>query len=134
MRGAGHDPGGLDRRVTDRVAEGERAAGDLLGSPDAPTALVCASDSLALGALRATTDRLVGSPAGRPGTPPRIAVIGFDDTPVAQAIGLTSVGQPLAEAAGRCVQLLARLLDRSPVPGSPEHILLRPHLVARDSG
>jgi DNA-binding LacI/PurR family transcriptional regulator len=122
MRDAGHDPTGLDRRVPDGTDEGERAARDLLSGGDSPTALVCASDSLALGALRATAgDR-------------RIAVTGFDDTPVAQAIGLTSVGQPLAEAAGRCVELLARLLDNPAAPDGPEHILLRPHLVVRDSG
>jgi DNA-binding LacI/PurR family transcriptional regulator len=62
-----------------------------------------------------------------------VAVIGFDDTPVAQAIGLTSVGQPLAEAARTCVELLARLLD-SGGSGEPEHVLIRPHVVVRDSG
>ncbi len=118
---------GLVRRTADRVVDAEAAAADLLAIPDPPTALVCASDSLALGALRATAGRT-----------PAVAVIGFDDTPVAQAIGLTSVGQPLAEAAARCVELLARLLDRPTdpdgAPAAPEHVLLRPRLVVRDSG
>jgi DNA-binding LacI/PurR family transcriptional regulator len=145
MRAAGLDPAGLERRVDDGVAEGERAAADLLGAAG-PSALVCASDSLALGASRAAgrtaapaaaeaaaiTDG--AAPPGPPAPGSRIAVIGFDDTPVAQAIGLTSVGQPLAEAAASCVELLARLLDRDGGTGHPEHVLLRPHLVARDSG
>jgi DNA-binding LacI/PurR family transcriptional regulator len=166
LRRAGHDPAGLDRAVIDGVAEGERAATDLLAAAR-PTALVCASDSLALGALRAAGDargagasqrppagdaRGVGAsqrppagdargagasqrpPAGGSGPDGRVAVIGFDDTPVARAVGLTSVGQPLAQAAARCVELLARLLEDVPGAPRPEHVLLRPHLVARDSG
>jgi DNA-binding LacI/PurR family transcriptional regulator len=94
--------------------------------------LVCASDSLALGALRATAGR-TASVGDLPSTGRAVAVIGFDDTPVAQAIGLTSVGQPLAEAASKCVELLARLLDHGGT-GQPEHVLIRPHVVVRDSG
>jgi DNA-binding LacI/PurR family transcriptional regulator len=129
LRRAGHDPAGLDRAVIDGVAEGEQAASDLLAA-HRPTALVCASDSLALGALRATG----GGPARAPGPDGPVAVIGFDDTPVAQAVGLTSVGQPLAQAAARCIEMLARLLDDVPGEPQPEHVLLRPHVVARDSG
>jgi DNA-binding LacI/PurR family transcriptional regulator len=129
LRRAGHDPAGLDRAVIDGVAEGEQAATDLIATAR-PTALVCASDSLALGALRATAS----GPTRGPGPGGRVAVIGFDDTPVAQAVGLTSVGQPLAQAAARCVELLARLLEDVPGEPQPEHVLLRPHVVARDSG
>jgi DNA-binding LacI/PurR family transcriptional regulator len=142
MRQAGQDPTGLDRAVLDGVAEGERAALDLLAAAR-PTALVCASDSLALGALRAAGSGATGSAgaaglrrhAGRgPGPGGRVAVIGFDDTPVAQAVGLTSVGQPLARAAARCIELLTRLLDDVPGVSAPEHVLLRPQVVIRDSG
>jgi DNA-binding LacI/PurR family transcriptional regulator len=153
MRDAGQDPAGLERRVVDRVSEAERVAADLLDSRS-PTALVCASDSLALGALRATAahtasaaDTVADTPSAADtasaartasvgefaSTGRAVAVIGFDDTPVAQAIGLTSVGQPLAEAARTCVELLARLLD-SGGSGEPEHVLIRPHVVVRDSG
>ncbi len=149
LRRAGHDPDGLERAVTDGVAEGERAAADLLAAAG-PTALVCASDSLALGALRAARDFAgtdtgaagaadTAAPgrdgaAGRGGSVGRVAVIGFDDTPVAAAVGLTSVGQPLAQAAARCIELLTRLLDDVPGEPQPEHVLLRPHVVVRDSG
>jgi DNA-binding LacI/PurR family transcriptional regulator len=132
LRQAGQDPAGLDRAVIDGVAEGEQAAFDLLAAAG-PTALVCASDSLALGALRAVARHGEGA-AGRGGATGRVAVIGFDDTPVAQAVGLTSVGQPLAQAAACCIELLTRLLDDVPGAPQPEHVLLRPHVVARDSG
>jgi DNA-binding LacI/PurR family transcriptional regulator len=108
----------LDRRVVDGFAEAERATRSLLTTRRPPTAVVCASDALAMGA------RTAGD----------LAVIGFDDTPAAAAIGLSSVRQPLAEAAAQCVRLLAGLLDEVPVPGPPDHVLLQPHLVVRQSG
>jgi DNA-binding LacI/PurR family transcriptional regulator len=115
MAGAGHPIDDLDRAVADGVDTGETAARSL---PEA-TALVCASDSLALGALRADPARAR-------------AVIGFDDTAVARAIGLTSVSQPLAEAAARCMDLLVELLDGR-APQSPTTLLLEPSLVIRQT-
>jgi DNA-binding LacI/PurR family transcriptional regulator len=109
----------LERQSDDGVDQGEACARDLLGLPDPPTALVCASDSLAVGALKATGDRA-------------IAVAGFDDTPVAQAVGLTSVRQPLPEAAARCMDLLTHLLDGDP-GDAPTQVLLAPSLVVRDT-
>lgn len=120
MAAAGQDTTGLDHACPDRVAEAEAVVGELLGRDPAPTALVCASDSLALGALQAS--RALGRP---------LAVTGFDDTPVARAIGLTSVSQPLEEAAARCVRLLTRLLDGE--AEAEESVLLRPSLVVRDT-
>jgi DNA-binding LacI/PurR family transcriptional regulator len=145
LTAAGIDPTGLESTTEDRVVDGVQAAGQIMARPDPPTALVCVSDSLALGALQ-----------GAPGVP----VIGFDDTPVAHAVGLTSVSQPLAEAAAACMRLLVGLLDqqagrrpssalrtsrqqpalptsqqKSAVPTSRQQaVLLRPHLVIRSSG
>ncbi|MEV4532274.1 substrate-binding domain-containing protein [Asanoa sp. NPDC049518] len=111
------DPAGLDRGAPDGIAQGAECARELLTMPDAPTAFVCASDSLALGALQAAGGRT--------------AVIGFDDTPVAQAIGLTSVSQPLPDAAARCIDLLINHLDGNPV--GTTQVLLKPSLVIRTS-
>jgi DNA-binding LacI/PurR family transcriptional regulator len=109
----------LDRQTQDGVVQGEACARDLLALPEPPTALVCASDSLAVGALRAANDD------GR-----TVAVTGFDDTPVAQAVGLTSVSQPLPEAAVRCMDLLIHLLDGG--PGDPQtQVLLAPSVTVR---
>ncbi|WP_435204898.1 LacI family DNA-binding transcriptional regulator [Micromonospora sp. bgisy143] len=116
LRAAGVDPAGLHRETEDGVAEGERLMRDLLAA-EPPTAVVCASDSLALGALQAVRD-----------LDPPVSVLGFDDTPVAAAIGLSSVSQPLAEAAARCVDLLTGVLDgnQTPIP-----VLLAPSLALR---
>ncbi|MGW6505666.1 LacI family DNA-binding transcriptional regulator [Nonomuraea angiospora] len=112
---------GPQRAVEDGIAAGESAARDLLAADPGVTALVCASDSLALGALQAR----------EPGRP--VAVIGFDDTPAARAVGLSSVHQPLGEAAAACVELLARALE-SPDAGPPSaHVLLAPTLTIRQS-
>jgi DNA-binding LacI/PurR family transcriptional regulator len=102
----------------DGIDSGAEAARALL--PEV-TALVCASDSLALGALRAARD------LGR-----ECAVVGFDDTAVAQAVGLTSVSQPLGEAAARCMDLLAQVLDGDRAAAYTQ-VLLRPSLVLRQT-
>ncbi|MEU5939186.1 substrate-binding domain-containing protein [Micromonospora sp. NPDC047548] len=130
LRAAGVDPTGLDRETLDGIAEGERLAADLLAAAPPPTALVCASDSLALGALQAarpSAPAVRAAPDGRPGA--GVPVIGFDDTPVAAAVGLTSVSQPLRDAAARCVDLLTAVLDGP--PRTPAPVLLQPSLVVR---
>ncbi|MFF5171127.1 LacI family DNA-binding transcriptional regulator [Micromonospora sp. NPDC000089] len=118
LTAAGLDPTGLHAETPDGIAAGERVARELFAADDPPTALVCASDSLALGALQAARD-----------TDPARPVIGFDDTPVAAAIGLTSVSQPLGDAAARCVDLLTAVLDGPRRPPTP--VLLQPSLVRR---
>ena len=113
---AGLPGAGLEVAVEDGIETGAAAVAHLLPSVDA---LVCASDSLALGALRAVRE------TGR-----TCAVVGFDDTAVAQAVGLTSVNQPLTEVAARCVDLLADVLDRS---AAHRQLLLQPSLVVRQT-
>ncbi|MFE9693206.1 LacI family DNA-binding transcriptional regulator [Micromonospora sp. NPDC005806] len=117
MAAAGLDGAASHRETEDGIAQGEREMRQLLAADESPTAVVCVSDSLALGALRAVRDA----------TAP-VAVVGFDDTPVAAAIGLTSVSQPLARAAARCVELLTGVLDGQP---TDPHVLLTPALVLR---
>jgi DNA-binding LacI/PurR family transcriptional regulator len=120
---AGVDPTGLDRETVDGTTLGERAAHDLLTAAHPPTAFVCASDPLALGALRALDGAAMADPHGFP-------VVGFDDTPMAFAVGLSSVRQPVVRAAAICVQLLARQLDSTDV-SSEKSVLLPPELVIR---
>jgi DNA-binding LacI/PurR family transcriptional regulator len=107
----------LDARTQDGVDQGDACAAALLALAAPPTAIVCASDSLAVGALHAVRRT-------------EIAVAGFDDTPVAQAVGLTSVSQPLPEAAARCMEMLIHLLDGDPA-GAQAPVLLVPSLVIR---
>ena len=89
-----------DRLV--RVAElsdagGESAASDLLDGAEAPTALLCVSDHVALGALGAARAR--GIEAGRD-----LSVIGYDGLEAGRhaAPALTTMAQPQADA-GRAI-------------------------------
>ncbi|MFI9556664.1 LacI family DNA-binding transcriptional regulator [Nonomuraea endophytica] len=100
---------GLALETDGSSTQGQAAARELTGR--GATALVCVSDSVALGALQVLP-----------------AVVGFDDTPVAAAVGLTSLGQPLAEAAAHCVDLLTGRLSGRPAAA---HVLLTPSLVIR---
>ncbi|HET7387798.1 MAG TPA: LacI family DNA-binding transcriptional regulator [Nocardioidaceae bacterium] len=94
----------LSARGDDTVEFGRRAAHALLDN-EAPTALVCASDTLAMGVFRALAER--SAIAGRD-----VAVIGFDDSIAAQVCtpGLTSVRQPLEQVAVEIVRSLGDLL------------------------
>jgi DNA-binding LacI/PurR family transcriptional regulator len=83
------------------------------------SAVVCASDMLALGAVRAV--RNTGLTLGKD-----IGVVGFDDTDVAEALSVTSIRQPLAEAARTAWQMLTS-------PQDPEPVLLAPVLTVRSS-
>jgi DNA-binding LacI/PurR family transcriptional regulator len=103
---------------------GHAAATKLIGR--GVTGIVCASDPLALGAIRA---------ARRAGlmVPGDLSVIGYDDSMFMSCTDppLTTVRQPI-EAIGRAaVELLAGQIEGSPI--SPEELFFEPEIVARGS-
>ena len=109
----------------DFTEEGGRTAMKALldRAPDID-AVFAASDLMAAGALRELDSR------GRR-VPVDVAVVGFDDAPVARHTQppLTTVHQPI-EAMGRTmVELLLERIAGRPAP----HQVLAPHLVVRDS-
>jgi DNA-binding LacI/PurR family transcriptional regulator len=126
LRAAGVDPAGLATATENTAADGQASAVRLIRE-HAVDALVCASDTLAIGALGVVADQV-----SRGGS--TLPVIGFDDSPVAAALGLTTVAQPLREAAATCVELLTSFLDRPGDDGADHQVLLTPHLVVRQSG
>jgi len=118
---------GLGLRMTNSFAAGRSACAQLLDRPSPPTAFVCVSDAIALGALSELTAR-----GQEPGS--RSAVIGFDDSAAAAIVGLSSVAQPLSEAASACLDCLQKL--QAPVAAcedTPDKVLLKPRLVLRSS-
>lgn len=124
----GADRADLAIATEDGVTEGRRAAAALLELPAPPDAIVCASDSLALGATMAA------QAAGLA----RLPIVGFDNTPVAAAVGLSSIEQPLDEVVAAALTLLfgEHGDDVRPNPDSdeePGHRLLVPRLVERRS-
>lgn len=113
----------LDIQADDGVAAGALGAERLVEA--GATAVVCASDSLALGAAAKLRQLL---PEQK--TP---AVIGFDDTPVAAAVGLSSVAQPIEDAARHIIAVLAHHLSGGRDGGEKpsKHLLLEPTLTQR---
>jgi DNA-binding LacI/PurR family transcriptional regulator len=117
---------GLVLRTEDGMAAAAALTARLLDSGLPPTAVVCVSDVMALGVLRALDRRGVRPGAG-------VAVTGFDDSPLATVVrpGLTSVRQPLEAVAEKVIEVLLEHLhgDRT----APAQVLLQPALVVRDS-
>jgi LacI family transcriptional regulator len=121
---------GLDERLVRRgaftFATGHEALGDLLRAPSPPTAVFCANDVIAIGALNAAKAHGVDVPA-------RLSLFGFDDIAMAgwELLSLSTVRQDLALMANTAVgQLLARIADpRLP----PSRVTLSAELVLRGS-
>lgn len=93
-----------------------------------PTAVVALSDTTAVGALHAVHSR--GLTAGRD-----LAIIGFDDAPLAQYMTppLSSLRQPLHAAGRRCVEILVGLMEERPLSAAERQVLLRPELIVRET-
>lgn len=80
---------------------GEAAASGLLERDPELTAILCTTDILAFGALRAARNRALPVPG-------RLSVTGFDDVPQAAAAGLTTVRQPHGDKGAAVWRLLSR--------------------------
>jgi LacI family transcriptional regulator len=97
--------------------------------PAAPSAVFVASDMMAIGALRAVrqADRQV---------PQDIALVSFDDTPIASAIepALTAVRQPIERMGSMAVEVLLSVLEDSSGEEAPaQRIVLPTELMIRAS-
>jgi len=105
--------------------EGGAAATRRLLERDA-TAVICASDMMALGAIRAVRE------AGLV-VPDDISVIGYDDSSLLQFVDppLTTVRQPVQAMATAAVTFLIDAIEGQPVPR--HEYIFRPELVLRSS-
>lgn len=111
-------------RTANDVAHAATAAEYLLSRDPHPTAIVCATDIIAIG-VGLCLDR-AGIQLGKD-----VAVTGYDDTPVAQALDLTSVHQKIDVIARAVTDLLIDKIRG--VPRDPRHLLVVPSLVVRSS-
>ncbi|MCM6764206.1 LacI family transcriptional regulator [Rathayibacter sp. ZW T2_19] len=115
----------LRAEAEDDVQQARSAAIAFLEANPEVDALVCVSDSLALGASMAAVA------VGRPD----LSIVGFDNTPVAAAVGLSSVEQDLGAVAAGALELLLGergddIVHRELAAGEA-HRLIEPHLVVR---
>jgi LacI family transcriptional regulator len=111
--------GTLERSEGHRMMKQRLAA----GPPDF-TAVFAANDQVAAGARHALTENGLRVPED-------ISLVGYDDLPPAEDIGLTTVHVPHEELGRTAVRLaLGREHDGA---GSPEHLMLGTHIVIRSS-
>ncbi|QBD76955.1 LacI family transcriptional regulator [Ktedonosporobacter rubrisoli] len=97
---------------------------ELLAQEKRPTAVFASSDTLAAGVLRAA--RKLGL-----SVPDEVAIVGFDDGELAEALDLTTVRQPLEET-GRAA--MERLLQQLEKPTTTREVMLNLELVKRATG
>lgn len=105
------------------VAEAHAAVAQMLAADDPPTAIVALRNILSIGALGALRDRQLLD---------RIAVVGFDDFPTAELVGLTVIRQHVSDMGRTAAELLLQRLDGA--DGPPRHARVAHLLVERGSG
>jgi LacI family transcriptional regulator len=105
---------------------GYRAMQQLLALPDRPTAAFIASDTMAVGAIRAINEAGLSVPR-------EVALVSFDDLPFAAYTSppLTTIHQPISQTGATAVKLLVQQIESGVV--SHEHINLPVELVVRES-
>jgi DNA-binding LacI/PurR family transcriptional regulator len=88
------------QHVQNTTGGGESAFADLFAATAQPTAIVAATDVLAIGIVFAAQSRGIAVPEA-------LSVVGFDDIPLASATfpGLTTVRMPIAEMVAAAVDI-----------------------------
>ena len=118
------EPGLRVTTLANHYADGSQAVAALLSQVAPPTAVFAVSDTLAIGVIKGL--RRAGLRV-----PDDMAVVGFDDVPIAEVFepSLTTIAQPmLALGAAAVDMLLARMAGQS-----PGHRVLPHRLVLRES-
>ncbi len=90
-------------------ASGYEAAEALLKLTPMPTAIFCANDQMAAGAVQAV--RETGARV-----PDHVSVVGFDNSPLSEQVWppLTSVSQPVRDMGSGATELLIKSIERQP--------------------
>ena len=87
------------------VQEAKGLAHELLALSEPPTAVFAASDTQAIGVLRAAEERELSVPED-------LSVIGFDDIEVAEYLNLTTIHQPLFTSGVEGAELLFQCISK----------------------
>jgi len=121
----------LEERIIEggiSLEDGYNAMRTLLNRTTVPTAVVAFNDTLALGAMRAIKDKGLGVPED-------IAVIGYDDIPMASYCDpqLTTIRQPILRMCHEATGLLLDILGKKYSRDYFKKTVLEPELVVRKS-
>lgn len=121
-------PPGYVKRVQNTTGGGELALGELLALPEPPTAIVAATDVLAIGVIHGAYERGLSVPT-------QLSVVGFDDIPLASATvpGLTTVRMPIAKMVAAAVKLAIGTNARRDMDQPSEPVIFKPKLIVRRS-
>jgi DNA-binding LacI/PurR family transcriptional regulator len=129
LREAGAEPV-VHRQLHSDEEEAVTAALDLLSGDPRPTAVLCFSDVLARGVVRAAEQLGLDVPAD-------LSVVGFDDSPLARRLrpALTTVHQDVTEKGRQAAAALCEAIERrrDDAPERTRHVVLPTRLVVRDS-
>jgi LacI family repressor for deo operon, udp, cdd, tsx, nupC, and nupG len=108
------------------IASGQAAAAPLLGLASAPSAILCISDEMAIGAINAAKARGIK-------VPQQLSIMGFDNSPFAETYDppLSTVHQPFDSIGRNAMSLLLQLLQGK--ASVPETIILPTRLIERGS-
>lgn len=99
----------------------------IMNTSSPPTAVFCANDVIAIGALEASRKMGLAVPGD-------LSIVGIDDIPVASwsMVGLTTVRQPIAEIGTRAVRRLVDRIGHGRIDGV-HHDILPTSLVRRNT-
>jgi len=105
---------------------GESGAKYFLSLPKPPTALICANDSMAIGAMKVIRENGLSIPED-------ISIIGFDDIEVASRVfpTLTTNAAPIIEIVSNSAGLLISAIKGKEI--DYQHVILPARLIIRDS-
>lgn len=125
MKAAGADPVILDGDFDQ--ASGYRAGAAIAAMDIRPDAVFAGNDMMAVGVLLALQEAGLRCPED-------VAVAGFDDVPMAALVrpALTTMRIDIAETGRRALERLVDLIQAQGA-GRPDHEIVRPTLVARES-
>jgi LacI family transcriptional regulator len=100
-------PGDYVRLVRHQLPDAMQGARQLLDLAEPPTAIFAHTDVLASGILHVARERGIDVPG-------ELAIVGFDDSEIAEHLGLTSIRQPFEESGELAATLLlSQLRDAS---------------------
>jgi LacI family transcriptional regulator len=120
----------VEERGTFTFHSGIECAQRILESSPRPSALMCANDDMAAGALLAIHRAGLDIPGD-------ISVTGFDDTPLSEIVWppLTTVHQPIKQIGHSAAELLVAMIGRPPGADGerPRQIVASHYLVERES-
>jgi DNA-binding LacI/PurR family transcriptional regulator len=122
-------PKGYLRHVPNTIGSGEPALSALLALSPRPTAILAATDTLALGLIHAAYAHGIG-------VPEQLSIVGFDDIPLAAGTvpSLTTLRMPITEMVTAGVELAVG--ESSWLPGDlqpPPRVVFQPTLIVRGS-